>query len=415
MKHQNIEEALLGYIVRTGDQSPLSEVKVEHFTNEFTQALYTEIIKSLNTNHRVDFLLLAEKLDPVKVSQCVTTSIDIFHWQPHVKMLKNAYLLREADRAMDTFKRSDKEASERVSALYSTLIDLSGERKHGTIHDTFDEIESNMAEYALAVQQGRNTIGIPTGYDFLDKKIDGFIKNEMWVVSAVTSAGKSFFALNLMHQLLKQGKRVVFFSLEMSNRQIVNRLIALETGLPISLVEKSGISDEWYQKYLQGKNALSQYDFELYDECYDINDIRVSMNAEHAKKKVDVFFVDYIQNISFTKPMDEYQLITYVNSKLRAMNSKLGTTLVAVSQISNDDAKHGKILSIQGKGSGSIKSASDVFIYLKYDTASEEELLGYYATGDDIPISVIISKNRQGLIGSKPMKRIQSTGKIYEI
>ena len=84
-----------------------------------------------------------------------------------------------------------------------------------------------------------------------------------------------------------------------------------------------------------------------------------------------------------------------------------------LSQISNEDNKSGNILNVSGKNSGSIKSASNLFIYLKRD-GTEDEIVEKYKTGEDIPLFGIINKNRHGSIGSRKLKLKQKTGEIFE-
>jgi replicative DNA helicase len=217
---------------------------------------------------------------------------------------------------------------------------------------------------------------------------------------------------NLIKNLLDKNKKVVVFSLEMSKEDIVGKLLAIETSLSPIQIKKGLTDNEIYHLQSMAKTKLREKEMKIYSECFDVDKIIATMKVENFKKQVDVFFLDYIQNVS-GQARDEYTLLTNAIKKIQNSTRKLKTTTVILSQISNEDNKNGNMLNVSGKGSGAIKAASDLFIYLKRE-GSEEDIIEKYRTGEDIPLIAIINKNRHGRIGSGKLNLKQLTGEMYE-
>jgi len=151
----------------------------------------------------------------------------------------------------------------------------------------------------------------------------------------------------------------------------------------------------------------------IYDKKNEIDDIVVSMREESLRGG-KVIIIDYLQNIADKKARSEYELITNAIHDIQNTTLSLPLSTILVSQISNEDSRSSSMLSVNAKGSGSVRAASDVFVYMK-NKLKEEELLKKYLTNENIPMNLIISKHRHGRIGAIDIERVQETGKMYEM
>lgn len=155
------------------------------------------------------------------------------------------------------------------------------------------------------------------------------------------------------------------------------------------------------------------YRLTIYDDKYDIDDICLSIRQENAKEHVDAVILDYVQNVSLKRSLDEYGRLTYAMSAFKRALNGTKSPMILFSQISNEDSKTKNALLMNGKGSGAIKAASSLFAYMKA-VGSDEEIMRYYNTGEDVPFEIIVNKNQHGRLGTIRMKRKQQTGEIYE-
>jgi replicative DNA helicase len=226
--------------------------------------------------------------------------------------------------------------------------------------------------------------------------------------------GKTSFAMNLIKSLLTaQNRRVVLFSLEMSKTDLLAKLIALEAQISPLATIKNASDPEISEKSLEAMGKLHSRNLTIYSEVDDIDEIILLMQFETLKDPVDVFFIDYLQNITSATAKDEYHLLTNAVKKIQTTTRKLKTTTVLLSQVSNETKRTTGMMDVDGKGSGAIKAASNFFMYLKRE-GLEDEIAKYFETGADIPLKCIINKNRHGKIGAFNLFLKQNTGEIIE-
>jgi replicative DNA helicase len=296
----------------------------------------------------------------------------------------------------DTFQISNNSTDEDTSIKYA-----------------IDQFSLKQDKYEERLNSGEEYLGIATGIKSLDKSIEGLQPEHLITLSAFTSTGKSTMAMNIVKNLLNRDKRVCIFSLEMSKVDLIGKLLALETGIPTVRLIKGLRDDVVYAEQKLAKENLLNKKLIIYSEISNVEDIVLAMQSEMTKDKVDLFVIDYIQNITGAININEYQLMTYAIKLLQQVNRQLKSTLLMLSQVSNETIKSTETFNIQGKNSGSIRHASDVFIYLKRD-ATEDELTEIYNNGSDVPLKCIINKNRHGRIGSFKLNLKQKIGEFYE-
>lgn len=227
----------------------------------------------------------------------------------------------------------------------------------------------------------------------LNSKIWGFRRKKLVVVGARTSMGKTVFLLNCLLDFLKQGKKVVFFTLEMTKESCVQRLINNYCSID-NVCNLKGISQEEHDLHQDKINEF--YEFIDKSHCVIIESWgktvkEVSKAVEALGTDIDVVMVDYIQNISVAdkKALDDYvkDLRTYAINK--------NFCAIVASQINRGifDSKVLKTPDLHElKGSGCIEETADMAILLHwaYHYDSEQPKNEYH---------INIAKNRDGRTG----------------
>lgn len=430
---EEAEQAVLGSVIMDNTKllTLAKYLKQEDFYNDRNGFIYGLMLEMVEASERIDVSTLVEKLEEKNKIDFIGGSVYLVHIYNQTLSASNAEFyaqrvhghairrnLIKAGRSIQQMGFNvEMDEKLALSEANSKLLDISsvdtGEKSD--IRSIMDDYDEQQNEYAESILAGKNIIGIPTGYRGFDYAIDGLRPHHLWTIAAFTSVGKSTLVLNIARNVINQKKRVVIFSFEMSKEDIVSRMIALELGWNPNEVMKGKASAD-AEKYEQLKSAT--YDMTLkklsiYTNLETANDIVFAMRNECLKEKVDLFIVDYIQNVSSEKYMDEYALLTDATKRLQRAISSLDSTLIMVSQISIENQKSGNVLHINGKGSGAIRNASNLFAYLKNE-GTEEEVLRYLESGDDMPMKCIINKNRQGRVLSFDLFRKQGTGLIFE-
>lgn len=270
---------------------------------------------------------------------------------------------------------------ERVQAILD-------ERKQDYSTDPIEEYEKFKSQYS-ELENG-NIMGMSTGIKSLDDVTLGLIPNHIWVCGAYYGYGKTYFAINMANTVLKQGKRVLFFSLEMTSSEIIQRLVSLNTGL--NLIESVGRLGE--EKRAQREKAEQEIyqairDKRLIidDSCRDGNGLVGKMMTEEMKEHVDLVSIDYIQLLAGD---DQYESLRDLTKKLQGATKKMGTTTLILSQVNNDTQEKGNFSRVDGfKGAGDIGQIANVAIKIVRERDME--------TGEFSPLYMLrLTKVRHG-------------------
>ncbi len=290
-----------------------------------------------------------------------------------------------------------------VNEIQKKLIESVSTKAHesGDISNVLTEYKKLQEFYKEKIQKG-GIVGLSTGYNKIDEIIDGFRPEHLWVIGGYTNMGKTSAALNLVANMVKQGKRVVFYSLEMSKTDIISRLLGIMT-------EDNGLSIvKGYAKFPQEvercMKLLEESQMTIYCGKNELSEIQMSMYEEQLKKPVDLFVVDFLQIVTVKGSKSEYEMITNSSLGFQQMAKKLKVPIILLSQISNDGAKNHDQDVMTFKGSGSIASAADFAIEIVKGEENKADWLANMQQG--LPVKMVwkIRKNRHGRVGFIDMK-----------
>jgi len=244
--------------------------------------------------------------------------------------------------------------------------------------------------------QNAESSGIPTGFKSLDAITGGYNPGDVLVIGARPSIGKSAWLVNSVHSLGFIGKPSLTFSLEMSKQKLVNRIIALDSGVPISDI-KLGIVD---QKKLDliAESVARVKDYPIYiDTNFNctLSYVVYTIKKYHKLYNIEVVFIDYLQLLS-ERSADATNEIGRIMRMLKLLANQLQITIVILSQLNRlVELRPDKrpILSDM-RQSGDIEQDADIVIGLYRDDYYNRE------TKHKGIIENIILKNRDGATGT---------------
>lgn len=297
-----------------------------------------------------------------------------------------------------------------LSELQKNLVDK--KVKQSNILETFNDFDKRTEEYQEKKRNGIDLIGISCGYSKIDKVIDGLRKGHFWVIGGYSNLGKTTLSLNIVADLIKQGKRVVYYSLEMTDVDTVSRLLGImckENGITII----KGYSKNEEEVNIQRQKIIDS-NFLVKTGLSELSEILMSMYEENIKNPVDLFIVDYIQNMKVKGARSEYETITTASVELQLNAQRLGIPTIALSQISNEGAKGSEMQLVASfKGSGAINASADLAMEIKIGEKNNEERIEKIRRGEKVNMKLVISKNRHGSVGYLDLLFDGSTG-IFE-
>lgn len=242
----------------------------------------------------------------------------------------------------------------------------------------------------LEKQSGRPEL--PTGIRVIDERCFGLHPGNILLLAARPGSGKTSAMLQMGFYLAKLQKKVCIVSLEMSVRQVLGRLIAIEESIDLFGLQRTPgeqIPEMIWKKIANFGNTLSQIPkdkFHVVDD-YGFTGEEINRLLEYFYiKKPDVILIDHIQHIQFENKkaqdaIDNYMLI------LKEFAKKNHTSIVVLSQINREGAEKPTMGNL--KSSGKLEEISDTVILIHNDPTKTEE--------DNC--SIIIAKQRFGPVG----------------
>ena len=256
----------------------------------------------------------------------------------------------------------------------------------------FDQIEE------LYMHQGQ-IMGLSTGFRDLDEMTTGMHPNELILIAARPSVGKSSFAMNIaQHVALHQNKVVAVFSLEMSREQLAIRMLSSEALVDMHHVRSGRLTDEDWDHLAQALGPLSKAPLYIDDTpAITTLEMRSKLRRLKIERGLDLVIVDYLQLMSSGSGNENRQQeISEISRSLKVMSRELEVPIIALSQLSRGPEtreNHRPKLS-DLRESGAIEQDADLVAFLYRDELYNEQ------SEKRGVAEVIIAKQRTGAIGT---------------
>lgn len=244
--------------------------------------------------------------------------------------------------------------------------------------------------------------GVPSGFTALDNVLSGFQKSDLIILAARPSMGKTTFALDIARNAaLKHGASVGIFSLEMSDQQLVDRMLAAEAGVDSWKLRTGRLtSDSEYEALQSAMAKLHKAPIHIIDEAA-MNIVKMRSAARRLKNEygLDMLIVDYLQLMSptLTKGSDSMvQQITEISRSLKILAKELEIPVIALSQLSRAvEQRGGKPRLSDLRDSGSIEQDADVVMFIHREDKMNRDK---EAERPNIA-EIMIEKHRNGAVG----------------
>lgn len=224
---------------------------------------------------------------------------------------------------------------------------------------------------------------LPTGFPGVDDVLDGgFLRKELVVMGGFTGSGKSFLAGQVMLNLLLNGFRVGYFSLELGSESLVSRFIGSIAHIKPNRIRTGWLTKDEFSNRNKAIAKLLCYseNLSIYDDIYSLDEILKVLN----KERLDFVVIDFIQNVISLG--EQYERLSKVSIELQRAAKSANTCIFVVSQLSNRAAREGSDSGfLEFKGSGTIAQVCDIGFWL---TQVESE-----------NFKLTLRKNRRGISG----------------
>lgn len=279
------------------------------------------------------------------------------------------------------------------------ILQLSDTKNRGDFASVGAVVEVTLDKITKLYENKAGLTGLPTGFRDLDRMTSGLQSSDLILVAARPSMGKTAFTLNIAQNVgVRQHKTVAFFSLEMSQEQLVQRLLCQIAHIDSQKLRTGQLnSDEEWTRLTDACDKL--YESPIYiDDTPGISVAEMRSKTRRLKSEhgLDLIIVDYLQLMQGRNAESRQQEISEISRSLKALARELKVPLIALSQLSRSvESRQDKRPMLSDlRESGALEQDADIVSFLYREDYYDKETENQHIT------EVILAKHRNGPVGS---------------
>jgi replicative DNA helicase len=275
------------------------------------------------------------------------------------------------------------------------IFKLSEKRVQGTLQPASATLPAVIEQIGYLAEHPNEKTGVQTGLKSLDYRLSGLQQGDLVILAARPGMGKSALAMNIAVDAAKnQGLRTAVFSLEMSTPQLLQRMLATETGIALRDIRNGANLDGLWPLLLEGADVLSKAPLHI-DDTPNARVLEVRAKARRMQAElggVDLIVVDYLQLMAGDGRVENRQQeISLISRQMKSLAREMNCPVLCLSQMSRaveQRADKTPVLS-DLRESGAIEQDADIVMFIKRENDDEAGGLA----------DVIIAKFRNGATG----------------
>ena len=415
------EKAVLSSIMIDNDcfHAVFDHLKPEDFYHPAHQVLYQAMITLRDTSQPIDLVVLADHLTSQDMLEAVggvptladiadfeATSANAEHYSKIVrdKSVKRN-LIHVASEIVAAGFDPSQEAAQLLDVAESRIFELSQVEAKSTLAPLDSAMGPAFDHIEMLMTRGGDITGVSSGLKELDALTGGLQPGDLVILAARPSMGKTALALNIARNAaLDHDKHVAVFSLEMTTRSLVLRLLSSEAEVDFSTFHKGLISVDAHGRLADAAGRLSRGGIFIDDtSAASVLEMRAKCRRLHAQRGLDMVIVDYLQLAHGDGKIDSReQEISQISRGLKGLAKELNIPVIALSQLNRGPESRGaedkRPMLADLRESGAIEQDADVigFIYrdIVYNKATEYPDMA----------ELIIAKQRNGPVGTVRMR-----------
>jgi len=360
---------------------------------------------------------LGEVGGPAYLTRLVTLTPTAYNAAAYGRLVEEAAIRRRLIQAASNIAKlayeTDADIDTVVGESEKALFDESERRN---LHE-LKPIKKIASEYYDRVEYLYNhqneILGVPTGYKDLDKLLGGLQQSDLVILAGRPGRGKTSLLLSIALNAAKiYKKRVAIFSLEMSNEQLVQRLVSQETEINSHRLRMGKLEEDEWPKFIHAISILSDTGLYLDDTpAISALGLRTKCRRLNSEIKLDLIVVDYLQLMTGDLRVENrVQEVSHISRSLKALARELNVPVLTAAQLSRAvEQRSGQRPMLSDlRESGSIEQDSDVVMFLHHPDDWDEDPQRKSVT------EIIVAKHRNGPTGSVELVFLEQLTKFAD-
>lgn len=412
----NAERSLLGSILI--DDEVIVDVADKISSTDFYepghQLIYEAMVRLYQKHSPVDILTLSNELKSTKriddvggleyLSDLTNYVPSAAHAIEYASIVREASIRRNLTKAGERITnlafKTDQDVQQVLSLAEASLYAVNQESQQ-TEMQSMESLLSDAFEKMTYLHQNKDKLrGVQTGFKDLDKMTAGLQKSDLIILAARPAMGKSTLAQNIAFNVaMREKKTVLFFSLEMSNAQVVDRMISEASGVDSWNIRTGNLTQEDFSKISDAMGEMSEAPIKFIDKPgLTVLEMKVLAQREAHKGNLGLIIVDYLQLMSGSKSYGDnrVQEISEISRGLKLIARELDVPVIALSQLSRsvEQRPDKRPMLSDLRESGSIEQDADIVMFVYREDYYNPDTERKHIT------DLIIGKHRNGPVGT---------------
>lgn len=423
-----IEKFVLGAILteQGAEIAVISILSVDSFYSEANKLIYKAILQLSTQQQAIDLLTVTEKVRAngdlervggvyyiAELTQNVGSAANIEY---HARIIQQKYIMRELNKFANILCNKSSDVTENIEDVLEfaekSIFEIANNDIKKAIQSSSDILTKCVNRISLAAEKSGAVIGVPSGFSDLDKITNGWQNSDLIIVAGRPAMGKTAFVLSQAKNMSKNNYPVLFFSLEMSSEQLMNRIISAESQIENDKIRSGQMYEADWQR-LEAVIPEIQKIKLFIDDTAAISLFELRSKALQMKQKhgISCIIIDYLQLMTISNKDfkgNREQEVATISRGLKQLAKELDVPIIALSQLSRNTVQRGGDLEPRLsdlRDSGAIEQDADIvcFIHRPEYYGIQEDENGESTAGI---AKVIIAKYRNGATGTIDLKFI---------
>lgn len=418
------EQAVLGAIIMEPDAiTNVSHILTEDmFYNDANKAVFKALKTMNDSSTPIDMLTVIEQLKTTQeldfiggayyIAELMSRVALATHIEHHANIIKDKYVKREFIRIsalINANAYSDAHDSEDLLSFFTKEIEgifFRGDQGATLLKDVlnilFDEIKEKQGKHVIVE-------GFSTKLKSLREIIPVWENGRMIVLAARPGMGKTALALDECITAAKQGKPSLYFSLEMSTKQLIKRMLQNDSEIKRYMFDVNDLTSSQFGVIEEGFSKI--YDLKIYidDASFTLNAIKNRCKIFKKKHNIGAVFIDYLQLIEADANIPREQQVAKISRSIKLLSKEINVPIFLLAQL-NRESEQRKTEGFMPKlsdlrESGAIEQDADIVIF--------PHRACYYDPNEDRSW-IIVAKNRDGTLGRAEVRTNETVTSFFD-
>ena len=396
-------------------------LRPEDFYSTANRRIYSHLIEMNSDGSEIDLTLLTERLrqagemeeigGPAYLGELMTSVQVAANAVYYAKIVRDKAVLRDLIETsaliLGSAYESEQSARDLIGMAEEKIFAI-GDSRNSNNAIKMDVIMSNV--FSRLDSETGGSDGIMTGYSKLDEMLGGLHPSELIILAARPSMGKTAFATNIAdHIAVEERQPVLFFSLEMANLEVANRMLCARGRISGQHLRGNFLTDAERQRFIKASSELAN-SFLYMDDSPARTVTEIAAVARRLKRQngLGLIIIDYLSLISPDNPNDPRQeQVSKIARRLKGLARELEVPVLCLAQLNRqtEAMKDNRPRLSHLRESGAIEQDADVVMfvhreeyYMKNDDAADENKKGV--------AEIIVAKQRNGPVGEVELRWI---------